>query len=75
MKPGNLYVDKKGNILLYERLTEDEWPGERTHMLKVIVNITLGSSPGTTLLMPSGYAGYLELLPKTHPAWVLYGNR
>ena len=72
MKPGSLYKNKAGDILLYkECYLEDYHKRHKSYIFKVISSKTIKED---TIELPSNYLNYLEILPMNHPAWILYGK-
>jgi hypothetical protein len=75
MKPGSLYTNKRGDILLYkESYLDDYHKRTKVFVFKIISSASehIGSE---VIELPSSYITYLELLPQTHPAWILYGSK
>jgi len=73
MKIGELYKDKKGNILLYTKSILEDWHDRKwLYEFRIITAVTFR---GHVVLVPENYLSYLEMLPRNHPAWILYGNR
>ena len=72
MKTGSLYKNKAGDILLYQEcVMEDYHKRSKTYIFKVICSKAI---KGDTVELSSNYLNYLEILPMSHPAWILYGK-
>ena len=72
MKPGSLYKNKKGDLFLYiGSYLEDYHKRSKIYTFKVISSKTIKED---TIELPSNYLNYLEILPMSHPAWILYGK-
>jgi hypothetical protein len=69
---GCLYTDEKGDIFLFEGQDwSDYFRWEKVYKFKVISSKTIKER---NVNIPSNYFSYLKILPKNHPAWILYGR-
>jgi hypothetical protein len=72
MKPGELYTNKEGDVLLYkEWIIDDYHKRSRLYLFKVIHSKTIKSD---TIEFSYNYLNYLKILPRNNPAWILYGK-
>jgi len=71
---GKLYTNDQGDIFLFEGW---KWLDfhlrneDKVYTFKVIVSKTIKQP---TVALAGSYLGYLNTLPKNHPAWILYGK-
>jgi hypothetical protein len=75
MKPGSLYRNKRGDILLYKESYMDDYHKRSKVFVFKVISSSHCDSGAEIIELPSSYITYLELLPQNHPAWILYGSK